>query len=56
MTKYIVEARDGDNPRIMLRQPNGTYQAITHGNGEKSLDDVIALVERANRAAEVEQA
>lgn len=45
--EYIVEVTNG-NPRILQRQTNGTYEVITHGAGEKTVDDLLTLVERAN--------
>lgn len=46
--KYIVQ-NDGGNPRILQRNDSdGTYATLTHGAGEKSIEDLAVLVDMAN--------
>ncbi|QIG58555.1 hypothetical protein SEA_HUBBS_10 [Microbacterium phage Hubbs] len=51
---YIVEERGGSNPAILQQNSNGTYTVLTHGAGEKSIDDLIRLVGFANSYLEEE--
>lgn len=48
-TQYVIEESNG-NPRILQRQSNGTYTVLTHGAGEKTVDDLIVMVNLANEA------
>ena len=49
MGKYIVEKRNG-NPAIHVQNPDGSYEVLTHGAGEKTFEDVMELVRLANLA------
>ena len=46
MQKYIVEKRNG-NPAIHQLNNDGTYEVLTHGAGEKTINDVVELVRYA---------
>lgn len=45
---YIVETRNG-NPAILVLQEKFTYRSFAHGNGEDSLEEILALVDSANQ-------
>lgn len=53
--KYIVMNDTSGNPKVLVKGQDGTYAVLTYGAGEKSLADVIELVDLANMQVRQEE-
>jgi hypothetical protein len=49
MSRYIIEASNSGNPRILELQGDATYKCIAFGAGDNSLDAIKEMTENANR-------
>ena len=55
MSRYIVEAKDGQNARILAEQCDGTYKPIAQLFGDEGLAEGKILVQYANMTAYQEE-
>lgn len=52
MPEYIVESRGDNNPAIMKRADDGSYEKIAFGAGFDLLPEMLTIVRLANSAIE----